>query len=204
MLPDMSTEQPSSDSLPRSPLLMSASDTALLVVDVQGKLIGLIEGHERIVWNIRRLLDAAESLEVPIAATEQYPKGLGGTVESLASRFEAIPDKVAFSCGACGEVFENFRGAGISKILVVGIEAHVCIQQTVHDLLADGFAVYVAVDAIGARHAIDKKVAVRRMDSAGATITTTEAAMFELCEQAGTPAFKTISQLVQETPPEGA
>ena len=200
----MYAEESLPESLPRSPLLMSASDTGLLVVDVQEKLIGAIEGHERIVWNIRRLLDAAAALNVPIAATEQYPKGLGGTVEPLASRFDAIPDKVAFSCGACGEVFEKFRDSGISKILVIGIEAHVCIQQTVLDLLANGFAVFVAVDAVGARAAIDKRVALRRMDSAGATITTTEAAMFELCEQAGTPAFKTISQLVQESPPEGA
>jgi len=190
--------------LPRSPLLMSAGDTAVLVVDVQEKLIGLIEGHERMVWNIRRLLDAAQALNVRIAATEQYPRGLGGTIEPLATYFDAVPDKVAFSCGACGELLDDIRGAGVSKILVVGIEAHVCVQQTVLDLLADGFAVYVAVDAVGTRHSIDKEVALRRLDSSGATITTTEAAMFELCEQAGTPAFKKISQLVQESPPEGA
>ncbi len=198
-----STPNSADEPLPRSPLLMSGSDTGLLVVDVQGKLVGLIDGHAALVWNIRRLLDAAAALDVKIAATEQYPKGLGPTVPELGERFKLIPDKTAFSCRECGKLFEQFRAAGISKILVVGIEAHVCVQQTVHDLLADGFAVYVAADAIGSRHAIDKEFALRRMDSAGAVLTTTEAAMFELCERSGTPAFKTISKLVQETPPEG-
>lgn len=203
MLRIMHAEPNNPSPLSRSPLLMSAADTGLLVVDVQGKLAGLIEGHQRLIWNIRRLLDAAEALDVPFAATEQYPKGLGGTVEELAARFDSIPDKIAFSCGECREIFDRFRQAGIAKILVVGIEAHVCVQQTVLDLLADGFAVYVAVDAVGSRGNLDKEIALRRMDSVGATLTTTEAAMFELCEQAGTPAFKKISQLVQETPPEG-
>ncbi|REJ98629.1 MAG: isochorismatase family protein [Planctomycetota bacterium] len=197
----MNARSDAADTLPRSPLLMSAADTALLVVDVQEKLMPLIDGGPRVIWNIRRLLDATRALQVPVAATEQYPQGLGGTVSPLADYFDSFPDKVAFSCGACGDVFRRFRDAGISKILVAGIEAHVCVQQTVHDLLADGLAAYVAVDAVGARFSIDLEVALRRMDSAGAILTTTEAAMFELCETAENPAFKPISKLVQEVPP---
>ncbi|MBL9124528.1 MAG: hydrolase [Planctomycetaceae bacterium] len=180
---------------------MSRRDTALLVVDVQGKLITLVPGHERIIWNIRRLLDAAKLLGVPALGTEQYPKGLGPTVPVLAERIGPMPDKTAFSCGACGELFAGLDGRGIGKILVVGIEAHVCVQQTVHDLLAAGFRVYLAVDAVGARYDIDRETAFRRMESAGATLTTTEAAMFEWCEASGTPEFKEISRLVQEQPP---
>lgn len=187
--------------LPRSPELMSRRDSALLVVDVQGKLITLVPGHERIIWNIRRLLDAAKLLGVPAMGTEQYPKGLGPTVPVLAERLGTIPDKLAFSCGACGDLFNGLDERGIVKILVVGIEAHVCVQQTVHDLLAAGFRVYLAVDAIGARYDIDRDTAFRRMESAGATLTTTEAAMFEWCEASGTPEFKEISRLVQESPP---
>lgn len=185
--------------LPRSPELMSRTDSALLVVDVQEKLIPLIAQHERIVWNIGRLLDGAKILGVRAAATEQYPRGLGSTTKELADRLGDVPEKLTFSCGGCPEVFEALRDAGIFKILVVGIEAHVCIQQTVLDLLADGFRVYLAVDAIGSRHEIDYETALRRMDSAGATLTTTEAALFEWCDAAGTPEFKQISALVRES-----
>jgi nicotinamidase-related amidase len=190
-----------SSRLPRSPEMMSRGDSALLVVDVQGKLVSLIPHHNRIVWNIRRLIDGAKILGVPVTATEQYPQGLGPTSPELASRLGSIPSKVAFSCGECGAIFEQFRDAGVHKILLAGIEAHVCVQQTALDLLADGFRVYLAVDAIGARHSIDYETALRRLDSAGATLTTTEAALFEWCEVAGSPEFKQISALVRETPP---
>lgn len=180
---------------------MSRRDTALLVVDVQGKLITLTPGHETIIWNIRRLLDAAKVLGVPAVGTEQYPKGLGPTVPVLAERLGPIPAKLAFSCGGCGELFADFDARGIAKLLVVGIEAHVCIQQTALDLLAASYRVFLAVDAIGARHAVDRDTAFRRMESAGATLTTAEAAMFEWCETSGTPEFKEISRLVQEQPP---
>ena len=190
-----------SESLPRSPLLMSARDTALLVVDVQEKLMPLIPERERIVWNIGRLLRAAAVLGVPAVATEQYPKGLGPTIESLVEHLGEIPEKLAFSCGECGSVFADFREQGRDKILVVGIEAHVCVQQTVLDLMADGFSVYLAADAIGARGTYDFEIAMRRMDSCGAQLVTTEAAMFELCERAGSEKFKQISRLVQESPP---
>lgn len=187
--------------LPRSPEMMSADDTGLLIVDVQTKLIGLIAGHERIVWNLRRLLDGAKALGVSAAATEQYPQGLGSTVPELAQRLGAIPDKLSFSCGACLEIFRQWDERGITRVLVAGIEAHVCVQQTVLDLIASGRRVYVPVDAIGSRYEIDYQTALRRMESAGATLTTTEAALFEWCQRSGTPQFKEISRLVRETPP---
>ena len=90
---------------------------------------------------------------------------------------------------------------GVWKILLCGIEAHVCVQQTAFDLLADGYRIYLAVDAIGARFDTDREIALRRMESAGATLTTTESALFEWCEVAGTPEFKQISSLVCEAPP---
>jgi nicotinamidase-related amidase len=189
------------DSLPRSPELMSPADTGLLVVDVQGKLITLVPGHQRIIWNIRRLLDGAKTLSVEVAATEQYPKGLGPTVPELRERLGPIPDKTAFSCGACGSIFREWDERGIFRVLLAGIEAHVCVQQTAFDLMAAGYRVYLAVDAIGARFEIDYQTALRRMESSGATLTTTEAALFEWCQRAGTPQFKEISRLVQEAPP---
>lgn len=191
-----------SERLPRSPELMSRSDSALLVVDVQERLLASIANRQRMIWNIRRLIDGAKTLGLRVAATEQYPKGLGSTTPELAERFGDIPEKLTFSCGGCPGLFEQLRDAGIFKVLVVGIEAHVCVQQTVMDLMAEGFRVYVAADAISSRHSLDYEIALRRMDSAGATLTTTESALFEWCDVAGTPEFKQISTLIRETAPE--
>jgi nicotinamidase-related amidase len=188
--------------LPRSPELMSRDDTALLVVDMQEKLLPHIAQHQRIIWNIARLIDGAHLLGVEVAATEQYPRGLGATVPVLAERIGQIPDKLAFSCGECGEVFQRLAEAGRQKILVSGVETHVCVLQSVLDLLHDGFRVYVAVDAVGSRCALDYQTALRRIESAGATLTTVESALFEWCAVAGTPEFKQISALVRQTSPE--
>lgn len=180
---------------------MSREDTALLVVDVQERLVSAIADSARIVWNVRRLIDGAKVLGLPVAATEQYPKGLGPTVAELAGRLGSVPSKLTFSCGGSVEIFEHLRSRNICKILVCGIEAHVCVQQTAFDLLADGWQVYVAVDAVGSRFEIDYRIALGRMDSAGAALTTTEAALFEWCEIAGTPEFKQITQLARELAP---
>lgn len=180
---------------------MSVNDTGLLVVDVQQKLLPLIPGHWRLVWNIRRLLDGARILGVATAGTEQYPQGLGHTVPELASRLGELPAKLTFSCGGCPEIFHAWQARGIHRVLLAGIESHVCVQQTAFDLLAAGFRVYVAVDAVAARHEIDHTTALRRMEASGAVLTTTEAALFEWCQVAGTDHFKQISGLVREPPP---
>jgi nicotinamidase-related amidase len=182
---------------------MSRQDTALLVVDVQEKLLPHIRHHRVLVWNIRRLIDAALIIGLPVAGTEQYPQGLGATVGELAGRLGSVPSKLTFSCVGCPQLFDELDRKGVNKLLVVGIEAHVCVQQTVLDLLAAGVDIFVAVDAVGSRNQVDFDTAVRRMESAGATITTTEAAMFEWCGEAGTPEFKDISKLVREVPPDG-
>jgi len=180
---------------------MSPGDTALLVVDVQAKLVPAIAGHGRVVWNIRRLIDGARILGLAIAGTEQYPKGLGPTVPELADRLGPLPAKLTFSCAGCPTVMHDLEHRGISKILVCGVEAHVCVEQTVLDLLAGGWRVYVAADATGSRRDVDYQFALRRMDSAGAVLTTTEAALFEWCQAAGTPEFKRVSELVREPEP---
>ena len=181
--------------------MMSPEDTGLLVVDVQERLVPAIAGHRRVVWNIRRLVDGAKILGLPVVATEQYPKGLGPTVAELAGRLGEIPSKLTFSCGGCPGLFDELEHRGIHKLLVCGVEAHVCVQQTVLDLLAGAWQVYVAVDAVGSRYEIDYRTALGRMESAGATRTTTEAALFEWCQVAGTPQFKAISQLAKEAGP---
>src|SRR3954447_21782387 len=125
-------------SLPRSPDLMSAEDSALLVVDAQMKLLEVIPQRARIVWNIRRLPDAANALGVPVAATEQYPDKLSPTVPELQQRIGHAPSKLCFSACVCSEIFERWRADGRDRILVCGIESHVCIMQTALDLAAGG------------------------------------------------------------------
>ena len=119
----------------------------------------------------------------------------------MAPTCQRLPSKLTFSAGGCPEIFTDLRKRGLCKILVCGIEAHVCVAQTAFDLLADGWRVYVAVDAVGSRFAIDCRTALERMESAGATLTTVEAAMFEWCDVAGTPEFKEISRLARELGP---
>ena len=187
--------------LATSPDAMRGEDSALLVIDAQVKLLEVVPQRARIVWNIRRLLDAADALSVPIAATEQYPERLSPTVPELRDRVGVAPSKLCFSAGACGEVFERLRAAGRYRILLCGIETHVCILQTALDLVASGFEAYVAIDAVGARYEIDHETALRRMESSGVVLATTETAMFEWCRTAGRPEFKKISALAKESAP---
>ena len=105
----MDTQEPEEHALDRSPELMSAGNTALVVVDVQEKLIGAIAEGRRVVWNVRRLIDGAKVLGVPVVGTEQYPRGLGPTVPELAERLGPLPSKLTFSGGGCPEVFARLR-----------------------------------------------------------------------------------------------
>ena len=187
--------------LSRSSELMSRSDSALLVVDVQEKLVAAMAASARIIWNVRRLIEGAAVLGLPVVASEQYPQGLGPTVPELASKLAQRPAKLAFSCRELAGLFADLRQRNVERLLVCGLETHVCVQQTVLDLLADGWRVYVAVDAVGSRHDLDHQTALRRMESSGAVLTTTEAALFEWCEVAGTAEFKEISRMVREKGP---
>jgi nicotinamidase-related amidase len=179
------------------PTKLSLTDTALLVIDVQEKLVPLIADAGPMVRNIAFLIDAARLLQMPVLATEQYPKGLGPTVPELQKRLPQRPDKVAFSCAAVPSVVETLHREARPKVVLAGIEAHVCVLQTALDLLALDFRVYLPVDAIGARSRIDHDLAMRRLENAGAVVTTSETVVFECTGTAAHPAFKQISLLVQ-------
>ena len=184
----------------RSLHLMSRKDTAILVVDIQEKLFPMIAERDQVLANCRLVLKAANALNLRVVVTEQYPKGLGHTIAELADLIQnpAI-EKLTFSC--CGEegLVSKIGAGGIKKVLLIGIEAHVCVQQTAFDLLANGFDVYLAIDAVGSRHANDKNWALQRMQKAGVSLTTAESAVFEWTERSGTTEFKTISQLIKES-----
>jgi nicotinamidase-related amidase len=180
------------------PTKLSAADTALLVVDVQEKLMPLILDAQAVIRNIGFLIDAANLLKLPVLATEQYPKGLGPTVPELASRLPHRPDKVGFSCCAVPSVVETLHREARPKVVLVGIESHVCVLQTALDLLAADFHVYLAVDAVSCRYRVDHDTAMRRLEKAGAILTTCEGVAFECTEGANHPAFKGVSALVQK------
>ena len=172
---------------------------ALVVVDIQERLLPAIFEKERVVQNALRLIQGAAALHVPVLVTEQYRKGIGQTVPEVAA---AIPgfapmEKLAFSaCGAEGFV-EALTARDREDIILCGIEAHVCVCQTCLDLLDRGFRVFVAADAISSRTAENHRLAVERMAAAGAVNVSTEMILFELLERAGTDEFKRILSLVK-------
>lgn len=182
----------------RSPALLSRQDSRLLIVDVQEKLIPTISNADLLVANCTRLVQGAQILEVPVTATEQYSKGLGPTVMSLA---HYLPDRLEKNRFSSAEVLNwgnaAAEPAGRFRIVVAGIEAHVCVLQTVLDLLAQGFDVHVPADAVSSRSDFNRQIALDRMSSSGAVVTTTESVLFEWCEVAGTDEFKQISQLIR-------
>ncbi|MFM7148755.1 MAG: isochorismatase family protein, partial [Gemmataceae bacterium] len=124
------------------PQQISATDTGLLVIDVQEKLLPFIPGHKPLVRNIKFMLDAARTLNMTVQATEQYPRGLGPTISELAAMLPNRPDKTAFSSCGVPSVVENFHLAATPKIVLTGIETHVCVLNTALDLLALDFRVY--------------------------------------------------------------
>jgi nicotinamidase-related amidase len=167
----------------------------LCVVDVQERLLSAIPAGQQVVAMAGRLADAAAVMGVRSVLTEQYPKGLGPTPAGLASKLPKALAKMAFSC--CGsEAFEANLAADIESVLLCGLETHVCIQQTALDLLARGLTVFIAVDAVASRHAMDHEIALRRLESSGAVLTTTEAALFEWCRSAEHPQFQAIRRIV--------
>ncbi len=129
---------------------------------------------------------------MPTLVSEQYPKGLGASAPELGLQDEPRIEKTVFSAARA----EGFDLGGAEQALVCGIEAHVCVSQTVHDLLADGIEVHVPADAVGSRHELDYERGLERMERAGAVVSTVEAALFELLERAGTPEFKAVQKLI--------
>jgi nicotinamidase-related amidase len=176
---------------------LTAKNGALLVVDLQDKLLASIADRERVVANVVHLIHGAKILGMPFWGTEQYPRGLGPTTASVAGLISDRPGKLAFHCCAVPQLLEQLYGRNVRHVTVVGIEAHVCVAQTALELLDLGFRVQVAADAVGSRHKIDWEFALRRLERAGTIVSTTEAVLFEWTETADRPEFKAISDLIK-------
>jgi nicotinamidase-related amidase len=180
-----------------TPPRLRAADSVLVVIDVQDKLLAKIPTADALVRNAGFLLDAAKLLEVPVRATEQYPKGLGPTTAALAARLPApVPAKTAFSCCGAGPFLEELEMLRRKSVVLAGMETHVCVAQTALDLLDAGLHVFLAVDALAARAAVDHDTALRRLERAGAVPTTAEAVAFEWVADAAHPQFKAVSRLI--------
>jgi nicotinamidase-related amidase len=179
--------------------------TVLLVVDMQQKLLPLIDQHERVTERVSTLIRGCVALDVPIVVTEQYPAGLGPTVDAIAS---VLPPgdpgnpgaprftKVKFS--ACVEaVRTHLSGLNRSTVLICGIESHICVMQTVLDVLSLGLVAAVAGDAISSRRAQDHDLAMRRISDVGAVTVSVEMALLEMVREAGTDRFKAILPIIR-------
>ena len=183
-------------SLPR----LRTDETGLLVVDVQERFAPVIHEMERVVHGCVIAIRAARELELPIYVTEQYPAGLGKTVPEIVDVLgDAYRPTEKFSFSACGAdgLSEAIETSRRKSLLVVGIEAHVCVMQTVLDLLDDGYDVFPVADAISSRSPEDRSLALDRMRVSGATLVSTEMLLFELLRTAKDPRFRALQKLIK-------
>lgn len=176
---------------------ISTENTACIVVDYQERILPSIANKEELIETSVKLLKGLKILDVPMCITGQYTKGLGLNIKEIreAAGTEDYYDKMVFSCAQVEGVQQAIQGK--KNIVICGIEAHVCVMQTVLDLLEMGYQPIVIEDCISSRKLNDKKYALKRMRDAGAIITTYEALLFELLQKAGSDTFKQISNLVK-------
>ncbi|MBT4932870.1 MAG: hydrolase [Rhodospirillaceae bacterium] len=179
-------------------MLIKADRSALLVIDIQDKLAPAMNNIEGVVENTSILMRAASRLKVPQLVSEQYPQGLGATIEPLAELgIGEVVAKVTFSCMADADYGPRFKALGRAQAVIVGVEAHVCVLQTAMDLLEQNVQVFVVADATTSRSPDNHSMGLHRLSGAGAEIVTTEMVLFEWLGQAGTPEFKDISKFIK-------
>lgn len=176
-------------------MLIDARNSVLLVVDVQGKLVPAVAGWQALLDQVVWLIRVARRLEIPVLACEQYPQGLGPTHPAVAAELPAdcIAGKLHFSAVAGGCHNLNQPG-GAGQYVVCGMESHVCVLQTVIELLADGRQVFVVEEAVGSRRDADKTLALERMRDAGASIVSREMVAFEWLRRADSAIFREVSR----------
>lgn len=178
---------------------LKRDDALLVIVDIQERLAVAMSEKDRVIANTKHLIEAAKLLNFPLLVTEQYPKGLGPTVQELNEALLPSPaiEKLTFSC--CGETsfMEAVKNTNRKQIILVGMETHVCVLQTCIDLLSEGYVLHVVSDAICSRSDSNYRTALEYMRDAGAVITCTETVLFQLLEKAGSDEFKAISRRIK-------
>jgi nicotinamidase-related amidase len=180
---------------------LEAHQCALIVVDIQEKLLPPIFNQEALVKNSQLLIRLARILDLPIIVTTQYSKGLGPTVPEIASLLEGVTafDKLEFSCFGSDQFRSRLKAlpGNRNTVLLCGMEAHICVMQTALGALNEGYLVHVASDAVGSRAEWNWKIGLERMKSAGAVISSTEMMMYELLRCSGTAQFKELLQYLK-------
>jgi isochorismate hydrolase len=183
----------------RHPRLLSKENTLLLITDVQEKFREHINGFNGLLKAICTLIEASKILAIPVVVTEQYPEGLGSTVAEITACLGAHQrfTKLAFSCCQQASLVTYLNSLGRKQVLMTGIECHVCVSQSVHDLLAIDYAPHLIVEAIGSRSLANKQIGLEKMVAAGAVISSVETALFELLVESGSATFKAVQKLVK-------
>lgn len=179
--------------------LLNKKDCLVLIIDIQEKLVKAVK-DKSIVENAVKLVQAANVFEIPVIATEQYPKSLGSTDESLEENFSddtKIFEKTAFSVLKEDGFYDCLKSYNKKQIIICGIEAHICVHQTAADLVKKGFDVYFVKDASGSRNEFEFMTGIERMMTNGVKITSLETTLFELLETSKNPVFKEIQQLIK-------
>lgn len=181
------------------PRVLTASNTALLIVDVQESFRKSLKDLDLLTRNITILAEAAKILKVPVIVTEQYPQGLGKTIAEITACLgeHKYFEKTAFSCCRAGDFLEVLENIGRKQIIVCGIEAHVCVSQTVHELMANDYQPHVVKDAVASRSERNRDAAWEKMITSGAVPTSVEMALFEMLGESGTEQFKAVQRLVK-------
>lgn len=187
----------------RHPFLLGRDTTALVVVDMQEPFLSVIHERDRLTQNVLLLCRAAATLGIPAVATVQYASRMGGVAPAVADALgaaftaEAALDKTCFSCAGAPEFIAALEATGRRQVLLCGVETHICVSQTAHDLLHAGYQVHVAADAVSSRTPERHKLGMERIRDAGARPCAAEAAVYEWLQEAGTPEFKEILKLVR-------
>lgn len=184
------------------PMTLAREGTTLLIVDVQERLFPAMDAdhREEVMRNIKILAAAARRLQLPVVATEQYPKGLGHTLrelrDALGPEVQPVP-KVSFSCWGVEEVRARLRAAGTRRVILAGIEAHVCVLISALDLMSEGLTVHVAADAVTSRSQANWRLGTEQLRQAGAVVSASETLVFQLLGQADTDDFRELSRLLR-------
>ena len=180
-------------------MLIRSSDSCLIVIDMQERLVPAMQAPARTIKNAKLLISVARELDVPVLLTEQYPKGLGRTVSEIASVANGLPvlEKMHFSCMEDKHFADTFRTLGRKQAVIAGMEAHICVMQTAVNLMDEGYEVFVVTDATSSRTLESEQACLDRLGACGAGIVTTEMVVFEWLGKAGTDSFKKLLPLVK-------
>lgn len=181
-------------------MVLTPDNSIGLIIDIQSKLLPYIYQNEELINNNERLISGLKLLGIPIIITEQYPKGLGTTadrlIEVLGEDYKPI-EKDTFSCLGCNEVLETLRQSRRKNVIITGIEAHICVMQTVRDLIANDFNPFVVADCVSSRKLFDKKYGLKRMFREGAFPGTYESVLMEITNTSKHPKFREISKIIK-------